>query len=227
MLAILLLTFAATAPPEDPGNGSAADKAAAADIDTPDATASEADPAEEGAADTAAAVPAFQWPPEPTLVDKLMGSDRYLRAARMAAGPDADPYPVDSNEWLEADPLLILDSEMASASRDLSGGRLDRPHEVTQPRIVARLDRLIALLEAKKRSGNGPANGGQPAMDSTLSPGGAEAGDLRAADDKARGMQQLPDAQRDRIRQAREDGFPPGFEDVLSDYYKRLAEADE
>ena len=166
------------------------------------------------------------WPPAPSAADRLLGSDRLLRAAAIsAAGPAETPYPVDSDEWLTGDPLLVLDSEMGAVVRDFGGGELTRPHEATQPRIIARLDRMIAILE-KKKSGMGGGTGSDPAGDSGLGGGPEKGGELRAADDKPQGMQKLPEDQRDTIRQADADGFPPGFEDVLSDYYKRLSEAD-
>ena len=179
--------------------------------------------AETPVAETSAEMPS--WPPKPTAVDKLLGSDRLLRRAAMAAGPDANPYPVDSDEWIEGDPLLVIDSEMGQVVRDFSGGDLTRPHTTTQPRIIARLDRMIMLLE-KKKSGVGGGNGGSPAGDSGIRKGQMKDGELNAEDTSDSGMQKLPDDQREKIRQADADGFPPGFDDVLSDYYKRLAEAE-
>ena len=176
------------------------------------------------AADTPEPEP-IAWPPAPSEIDKVFGSDRLLRAAAIAAGPDADPYPVDSDAWLEDDPLLLLDTEMGQVVRDFGEGDLTRPHRTTQPRIIARLDRMITLLE-KKKAGAGGGAGTNPAGDSGLGAGPDKGGELRAADDKPQGMQNLPDDQRDKIRQADADGFPPGFDDVLSDYYKRLAEVD-
>ena len=166
------------------------------------------------------------WPPAPSEFDKLLGSDRLLNGAALLDQSGVDPYPVDSDEWLEEDPLLILDREMGSVVRDYGDGDLTQPHTVTQPRIIARLDRMIALLEEKKAGGGSANFSGNPAGDSTIRSGNEEAGELRTAGDKS-GMQRLPEDQRERIKQAGADGFPPGFEDVLSDYYKRLAEAKE
>lgn len=134
-------------------------------------------------------------------------------------------YPVDSDEWLTADPLLIIDTEMNTVVSDMKDGDLFRPHSTTQPRIIARFDRLIEMLERKK-SGGGAA-GSQPtnpAGASTLAGGPKEAGELRAADDETGAMEKLSGDQRKKIQQANADGFPPGFDDVLSDYYRRLAE---
>jgi len=36
----------------------------------------------------------------------------------------------------------------------------------------------------------------------------------------------LSDDQRDEIRRAAEDGFPAGYEDLLAEYYQRLAAAE-
>lgn len=134
-------------------------------------------------------------------------------------------YPVDRDEWLTADPLLIIDNEMNTVVSDMKDGDLFRPHSTTQPRIIARFDRLIEMLERKK-SGGGAA-GSQPmnpAGASTLAGGPKDAGKLRAADDETGAMEKLSGDQRKKIQQANADGFPPGFDDVLSDYYRRLAE---
>ena len=84
-------------------------------------------------------------------------------------------YPVDGDEWLQ-DPFLVLDGEMNTSAIDLSDGAVARSAGRTQPRIVSRLDRLVALLEKKcKGGGSGIANGSKPANDSNLSagPGGS------------------------------------------------------
>lgn len=145
--------------------------------------------------------------------------------------PDQEPvkqeekYPVDKDEWLDADPLLIIDTEMNSVVTDLRAGTLKRPHESTQPRIVARFDRLIEILERKKGGvGSGSPNSSMPAEQSGIRNGSAESGELTAKNDETGAMSRLPPSQRAKIQQASQDGFPPGFEDVLSDYFRRLAE---
>lgn len=134
-------------------------------------------------------------------------------------------YPVDGEDWLNADPLLIIDTEMNSVVNDMRDGDLFRPHTDTQPRIIARFDKLIELLERKKTGvGSATPNSSMPAEVSGIRNGSAEAGELTAKDDKTGAMDKLPPNQRKKIQQAAADGFPPGFEDVLSDYFRRLAE---
>lgn len=136
---------------------------------------------------------------------------------------DAVRYPVDGDEWLK-DPFLVLDGEMNSSASDLGEGDVERSAGRTQPRIVSRLDRLVTLLEKKCKGGG--AAGLYPtkaAGDSSLAGGPGGVGDLGDSEGKARGMDRLSDAERARILQAQTSGFPPGFEDVLTDYYRRLA----
>lgn len=133
-------------------------------------------------------------------------------------------YPVDSDEWLTADPLLIIDTEMNSVVNDMRDDDLFRPHSSTQPRIIARFDKLIERLERKKTGSGGGSNPTMPASVSGLGGGPDQAGDLRAADDETGAMEKISGAQRKKIQQATADGFPAGFDDVLSDYYRRLAE---
>lgn len=149
------------------------------------------------------------------------------------AGPSRDElaesvrFPVEGDEWLE-DPLLVIDSEMNSSARDLasghSSGGLDRSAGRTQPRIVSRLDRLILLLEKKCKGGSAAGNNPtRPAGDSNLAAGPGGQGELREQGGPARGMDRLSDEERARILQTQAAGFPPGFDDVLTDYYRRLA----
>ena len=132
-------------------------------------------------------------------------------------------YPVDGDEWLQ-DPFLVLDGEMNTSAIDLSDGDVTRSAGRTQPRIISRLDRLVTLLE-KKCKGGGAAGmrATEPAGDSSLSAGPGGVGDLVDKDGPARGMDRLSDAERAKILQAQAAGFPPGFENVLTDYYRRLA----
>ena len=47
---------------------------------------------------------------------------------------------------------------------------------------------------------------------------------MTTARDGANDWAKLRDRDRDRIIQAREEGFPPGYEALLERYYRRLAE---
>lgn len=49
-------------------------------------------------------------------------------------------------------------------------------------------------------------------------------GTLQNAGDETKKFGDLPPKIREKILQARNRGFPPGYEKALRDYYKRLAE---
>ncbi|MFI4860832.1 MAG: hypothetical protein ACIAXF_09150 [Phycisphaerales bacterium JB063] len=67
------------------------------------------------------------------------------------------------------------------------------------------------------------ANRGNPAQDSTLAPGGTPAGDLHAESDGNQQFDDLSPRRREEILRSQQDGFPAGYEDLLAEYYARLA----
>jgi hypothetical protein len=145
-----------------------------------------------------------------------------------SAGDDVlDIYPIDGQEWLK-DPFLVLDMEMEAVVTDFGEGKPKPPAIATQPRIVSRFDTLIEMLE-KKCSGSGPGgrNPLKPAEASTLSKGPGGMGELAAPKKNGKGYEDLTPKEREKILQSKTEGFPPGFEDVLADYFRRLSKAEE
>ncbi|MCA9077082.1 MAG: hypothetical protein KDA93_18795 [Planctomycetaceae bacterium] len=145
------------------------------------------------------------------------------------AEPEAAEEPEDdgvSDEEFLADPFSYLEGDMQSASVDLKDGRTRPPAEITQPRILSRLDLMIAELE---KSGMGGGNGGgpRPAEQSTLKPGPGGRGEMHAPNDDGRDWAELTPKEREKILQSRTDGFPPGFDAVLADYFRRVARGRE
>ena len=51
-------------------------------------------------------------------------------------------------------------------------------------------------------------------------------GELKTPKKTGKGYDDLTPKEREKILQSKTEGFPPGFEDVLADYYRRLAKAD-
>jgi len=133
-------------------------------------------------------------------------------------------FPVDKDEWLK-DPFLVLDLEMDAVVEDFKDGKAKPPADTTQPRIVSRFDAVIALLE-KKCSGSGGGGGGRPVERSGLAKGPGGMGELKTPKKTGKGYDDLTPKEREKILQSKTEGFPPGFEDVLADYYRRLAKAD-
>ena len=116
---------------------------------------------------------------------------------------------------------------MQSATLDLKDGQTTPPADVTQPRILHRLGLLIEQLE---QQGAGAGQGGQrvnrPAQQSSLMRGPGGQNEMRAPRDDGRDWADLSPKERQKILQSKTEGFPPGFEDVLADYYRRLAKAE-
>ena len=74
-------------------------------------------------------------------------------------------------------------------------------------------------------TGGGPG-GVKPAEKSTLAKGPGGMGELKTPKKTGKGYDDLTPKEREKILQSKTEGFPPGFEDVLADYYRRLAKAD-
>lgn len=142
------------------------------------------------------------------------------------SNPDAGHY--GDEAWLE-DPFGAIGGDMRTASGDLHEGHTEPPVSVTHPRVEQRLEQLIAMLE-KQCQGTGSGGGGnpsRPAARSTLRSGADKQGPLTDPTASNRAWAQLTPKDREKIEQARGEGFPAGFEDVLADYFLRLAQEEE
>jgi hypothetical protein len=176
-----------------------------------DATAEAAKPAEtkEAEATTKPTDPKAKPPEEQSAGDEI-----------------ATIYPLDNEEWLK-DPFLVLDMEMEAVVTDFTDGKSKPPAETTQPRILSRFDAVIAQLEKSCNGTGGGSGGPKPANASTIRKGPGGIGELVAPKKNGRGFEDLTPKEREKILQSKTEGFPPGFEDVLADYFRRLAKADE
>jgi len=118
---------------------------------------------------------------------------------------------------------------MAGVVADLGRSETHIPATETQPRILSRLDVLVEVLEkACKKGGGGAAgnNPSNPANVSTLGGGPGKRGPLINPDDSRRKWASLTPKEREKILQAQAQGFPPGYEDLLSEYFRRLAQGE-
>ncbi|QDT42814.1 hypothetical protein Pan241w_29030 [Gimesia alba] len=132
---------------------------------------------------------------------------------------------VRDEAWLK-DPFKNIQTDVKSVITDFDKGQTKQPVKTTQPRIISRLDLLVEMLEKQCKSGGGGAAGANPtraANQSTLGKGPGGQGKLRAPDKKGRNWADLTPKQREKILQSRTEGFPPGYEDILADYFRRLA----
>ena len=129
------------------------------------------------------------------------------------------------------DPLGQLVTDMTDVAGDLRDKLTGKPVQAKQDAIIARLDEIIEKLEKSLSSsssstgsnGATTANPTKPLPDSAIVSGPGGEGPFR---DPAKGkhtLDKLEPEQRERILQSMNDGFPAGYEDLLRDYYKRLA----
>ena|GEM_PF-2723467 len=153
-----------------------------------------------------------------------------------APSPEVDPdvvarqateYPVEGDEWREY-ALGILEMEMQEVIEDLASGKPKPPAQVTQPRIISRLDVMITELEKKCGGGKGSNNSGnKPAEKSVLRKGKMKDGEMRAVKNEGDRWADIPAKEREKILQSQGDGFPAGYEDVLADYFRKLSRSEK
>jgi hypothetical protein len=131
---------------------------------------------------------------------------------------------VDSKAWLK-DPFRHLQTDMVEVIDDLADGQTHPPAHVTQPKILSRLDVLIDILEKQCKAGGG-GNPNSPLRRSVLAGGPGGIGNLNAPRNSRRKWAELTPKERERILQSRTEGFPAGYEEILGEYYRRLATED-
>lgn len=158
--------------------------------------------------------------------------DQADEAAAAAAAAD--------QEWLQGDPLGTLEEEMYELVQDIDESDTDEQTQAQGEEVVRKMDALIAMLEKASSAcsscagngqgqgqgqGQGPANGNNPADDSTLAAGPGGSGELGASGEGNNRFEDLDPAQREAILRANEEnqGLPAEFDALLAEYYQRLA----
>jgi hypothetical protein len=132
---------------------------------------------------------------------------------------------VDSNDWTK-DPFRYLQTDMVDVIDDLAEAKTHPPAHVTEPKILSRLDVLIKILEKQCKGGKAGGNPNSPLRRSVLAGGPGGVGDLNAPRSSRRKWAELTPKERERILQSRTEGFPAGYEEILGEYYRRLATED-
>ena len=128
--------------------------------------------------------------------------------------------PTDSN-----DPIGALAAQMGHIVGDLGNIQTDKPVQISQHEVLTSLDSIIKELEKQTKGGGSGSNPNptKPMQHSTLAKGPGGQGPLHDAASGTRVWGQLPAKEREQILQSQTEGFPPGYEAVLSSYYSRLA----
>lgn len=161
--------------------------------------------------------------------NKVMQQQADEAAAKAAA---------QDKEWMKDDPFGHLEEEMHDLVQDIDESATDESTQAQGEEVVRKMDTLIEMLEKASsacsscagggpgsKPGDGPANGNQPAEDSTLAAGPGGSGELGASGEGNNRFEDLDPAQREAILRANEEnqGIPAEFDALLAEYYQRLA----
>jgi len=126
----------------------------------------------------------------------------------------------------DKDPIKRISGHMGKSADLLAKLDTGDPTQHVQKGIIIDLDAIIEELEKQKKnrkSGAG-ADPDQPLPDSILAKGPGGQRDLRDPNASSRLWGQLSPKDRQQILQSQNEGFPPGYEAILSSYYKHLAQ---
>jgi len=128
-------------------------------------------------------------------------------------------------ELRQRDPIKALSGDMSQITDELAQEQTNAPVQAEQRQVVSQLDKLIAELSKQTGSGSGSSNNPtKPLADSKIVKGPGGSGPMHDPQAGVKGWGQLPAKDRDRILQSQNDGFPAGYEAILSSYYNRLAQ---
>lgn len=130
-----------------------------------------------------------------------------------------------ASQTRSSDPIKFISRDMKSVVGDLAEYHTDKPVQVKEQKVVSQLDELIAELEKECKSGKpgGSLNPSKPMPDSKLGGGPGGIHDLTDPKASEKAWGNLSPKQREQILQSKTDGFPPGYETLLQNYYRRLA----
>jgi hypothetical protein len=125
----------------------------------------------------------------------------------------------------QRDPIKALTGNMDGIIDDLDQQQTGVPVQTEQKQVVSQLDKLIEELN-KQCNGNGGVtnNPTKPMADSKIAKGPGGSGPMHDPQAGVKSWGQLPAKERDKILQSQNDGFPTGYEAILSSYYNRLAQ---
>jgi hypothetical protein len=152
-----------------------------------------------------------------------------ITPAQEAPSPAHHPLP-SLLQWeaggAKRDPIQSINHHMGHIVDDLSDQKTDMPVQTKQKAVVSELDTIIKQMEEQMQSGNGGGNPNptKPMQKSILAKGPGGSGPLHDARAGTHQWGELSAKEREQITQSQTEGFPPGYEAVLSSYYNRLAQ---
>ena len=170
---------------------------------------------------------------------RILLSIGLLSVTTTAFADDASPADVSAHrspdlmQWLSSgvqkNPMEATRLHAAVATDGLSDDQTGPAVQEKQKQVVAGLDAMIKELEEqerKKKMGNGGSNPNpqKPMTKSVLAKGPGGSGPLHDSRGGIGAMGKLDEKQRDQIQQSQTQGFPPGYDSVLANYYARLAQ---
>lgn len=187
-------------------------------------------------------------PVDPALKAKLMEADEALSVKELLdlsqktlseQQDRLDEQRLADDSWMQGDPLGHLEEQMHGLVKDIDRSDTSDPTQARGEDVVRKMDTLIAMLEKAASAasaagggagqgqgqGQGRANGNRPADDSTLAAGPGGSGELNAAGEGNNRFEDLDPEQREAILRAQQEqqGLPPEYSALLSEYYQRLA----
>ena len=128
-------------------------------------------------------------------------------------------------ELRQRDPLKALSGDMSLIADDLDQQQTGPPVQAEQRQVVSQLDKLIEELSKQTNGGSGTSNNpARPLADSKIVKGPGGSGPMHDPQAGVKSWGELPAKERDKILQSQNDGFPAGYESLLSSYYNRLAQ---
>jgi hypothetical protein len=125
------------------------------------------------------------------------------------------------------DPIGSIDRHVGRIVGELAEAKTDLPVQYQQKKVVSELDTIIKQLEEQMKAGGGSGsnpNPTSPMQKSILAGGPGGSGPLHDPKAGSHAWGDLPAKEREQILQSQTEGFPPGYEQVLSSYYNRLAQ---
>jgi hypothetical protein len=156
----------------------------------------------------------------------------------LASDPDAPdapekPYrPLPSLfQWEVAgapkDPIQTINRHLGRITGELADAKTNEPVQTQQKKAVADLDSVIKQLEDEMKQGGGSGsnpNPTKPMQKSILAGGPGGSGPLHDPKAGIKPWGDLSPKEREQIMQSQTEGFPAGYESVLSSYFNRLAQ---